>query len=352
MDYVAAAANEVATARAGVPSAGAVGVSPGRQQLIGVRVSAVEETAAAQSLRILGRVAADETRVYTINAGIEGFVRDVAPVTTGSQVRKHQVLATFSAPDAIASIQAYIVALNAMDHLKQSGAEGAAQAQLGSTSSNFQQRLEKLLDLGMSSEQIGEIARTRKFPTSIRVVAPADGFVAARSITPGLRFERGAEWYRIVDLKRVWILADVFGSDARFLVPGARAEVILPDRGASFTARVTEILPQFDPVTRTLKVRLEVDNPDYVLRPDMFVDVKLPIARPRSISVPLDAIVDSGLRKTVFVESAAGLFEPRDVQTGWRSGDRVEIVEGLARGERIVTAGTFLLDSESRMQVR
>ena len=115
--------------------------------------------------------------------------------------------------------------------------------------------------------------------------------------------------------------------------------------------RVLNVPPQFDPASRTLKVRLEADNPGYALRPDMFVDVEFPIQLPPAITVPVDAVLDSGLRKTVFVDRDNGFFEPRKVETGWRFGDRVEIVKGLMPGERIVTSGTFLLDSESRMKM-
>jgi Cu(I)/Ag(I) efflux system membrane fusion protein len=128
--------------------------------------------------------------------------------------------------------------------------------------------------------------------------------------------------------------------------------VTLPDDpGTAFRARVSQVPSQFNAATRTLKVRLEVDNPGAVLRPDMFVDVTLSVTLPPSISVPVDALLDSGLTQTVFVERGEGVFEPRPVEIGWRHGDRVEIVQGLAAGERIAVSGTFLLDSESRMKL-
>ena len=328
---------------------GTVKVSAGTQQLIGVRVSQVERTAGTHSLRMVGRVAAEETRTYTINAGSEGFVREVSAVTTGSQVRKGQLLATFAAPSAIFEIQGFIVTLNAQDRLRQSGVDESGQ--VNPNSSVYENRLQKLQDLGMSELQIDEIRRTRQVPQSIKILAPADGFVLSRNISAGQKFERGADWYRTADLGRVWILADAIGIDANDVRPGLHAIVRTLDRRQSFDARVSEVLPQFDPATRALKVRLEVDNPAYVLRPDMFVDVEMRIALPQSISVPVDAVLDSGLQKTVFVERSEGAFEPRQVRTGWRFDDRVEIVEGLAPGERIVASGAFLIDSESRMKL-
>ena len=120
--------------------------------------------------------------------------------------------------------------------------------------------------------------------------------------------------------------------------------------GAGYSARMSEVLPQFDPNTRTLKVRLETDNPGYALRPDMFADVDLNIDMGSGIVVSADAVIHSGAHKTVFVEVGNGSFEPRQVETGWRSGDQVQIVKGLEPGERIVTSGNFLLDSETLMK--
>ena len=125
----------------------------------------------------------------------------------------------------------------------------------------------------------------------------------------------------------------------------------LPIRIPTLWATVTDIIPEFDKVTQTLKVRLEADNPGYSLRPDMFVDVEFPVDLPATVHVPVDAVLDSGLKKTVFVDRGDGYFEPRKVETGWRFGDRVEITQGLEAGERIVISGNFLVDSESRMRL-
>ena len=327
---------------------GAVNISPEQQQLIGVRVSPVEKSSLTERLRLYGRVAPDETRLYTINVGIDGFIRQISDVTTGSHVRKHEWLATFSAPEARGAIQGYLVTLDVLERTKK-GAEGPTPVDLASA--GVQQAIDRLLTLGMSSVQIEEIARTRQVPANIKITAPEDGVVLARSISIGQKFERGDELYRIADLRRVWILADVFGREAEYVRPGMVAHVSVAGRPHTFRARVSgEVLPQFDAASQSVKVRLEADNPGYVLRPDMSVDVELQIPFPPTITVPVDAVIDSGVQRTVFVERAAGVFEPREVETGWRFGDRVEIVKGLAEGDRIVVAGTFLLDSESRIR--
>jgi len=144
-------------------------------------------------------------------------------------------------------------------------------------------------------------------------------------------------------------LRDLFEAEARVAQKSRSAAVRY--QGRTYEAKVSNVLPRFDPAARTLKLRLEMDNPNYVFRPDMFVDVEFPVQMPPAIAVPVDAVVDSGLRKTVYIDKGNGYFEPRQVETGWRMGGRVEITKGLMPGERIVVSGTFLIDSESRMKM-
>src|SRR5471032_2490810 len=331
---------------------GAVNISPERQQRIGVQVSAVEKSAGTHWLRLFARVEPDETKIYKLVAGMDGITRQISKVTTGSQVTKNQWLATFSAPELRAPIQGYLISLDVVDRQKEGGAQDPSQIRAGDE--GVRQALDRLLNMGISPAQVEEVKRTRDTPTDLVITAPAAGIVLARNLSVGQRFDKGTEWYRLADLSRVWILADVFEKDARYIRPGQTARVTLAAGGAPMSApmiaKVSDILPQFDPNSRTFKVRLEMDNPGLALRPDMFVDVALAIALPASVAVPVDAVLDSGLKKTVFVDCGDGYFEPRQVETGWRFDDRVQIVSGLKSGERIVTSANFFLDSETRMQ--
>ena len=193
--------------------------------------------------------------------------------------------------------------------------------------------------------------RTRKLTQEIIISAPATGFVLARNVTEGQKFINGEELFQIADLSRVWILADLFKDEAKYVRPGEKVKVTLPYQDEMQMATVGEVLSKFDPATLTLKVRLEMDNPGLAFLPDMFVDVEFPIKMPPTINIPVDAIMDSGRKQIVFVARDQGFFEPRRVKTGWRLGDRVEIIEGLKPGERIVVSGNFLIDSESRMRL-
>lgn len=429
---------------------GTVRISPEKQQMIGVRVEKVERSSHGHTLRTLGRVAADENLVYRVITNTDGWVRDVKGCTTGSLVRKDQVLAqintysvdfytwqqqylTYTAYQRPPGSQPPIVRLprarqaeglsseprpererrpeahvhdgsdpagmdpseasphgmdrmeggesepeqpeagsegaprpqarqpEAMssearqDHASQTGAQGFYAKQLSTRSylvdnNAYRAKLE-LLNAGLKEEQLEDLARTGQYQTQVEIRSPVAGFVLSRAVSPWQKSEKGAELFRIADLSRIWVLADVFERDAPMVRPGTAARVWIPHQGRSIEARVTEVLPQFDTVTRTLKVRLEVDNAGFTLVPDMFVDVEFLIALRPAMTVPVDAVLDSGLTKTVFVDTGSGHFEPRSVTTGWRQGGRTEVVQGLMPGESIVVSGNFLVDSESRMKL-
>jgi membrane fusion protein, copper/silver efflux system len=208
-----------------------------------------------------------------------------------------------------------------------------------------------LLTVGMSPLQVEDIRRTRLVPPNVKITAPAAGVVIARNATTGQQIKGGTELFRIADLRKVWIHADVLGVEANAVRPGLEAGVVVPGRQKSIRARVTDVLPQFDPSSQSLRIRLEADNAGYVLRPDMFVDVELRLPAAPAITVPREAVVQTGLETLVFRERGAGRFEPRRVRIGWRSGDRIEIATGLAPGDRVAVSGTFLLDSERRLRL-
>jgi membrane fusion protein, copper/silver efflux system len=158
------------------------------------------------------------------------------------------------------------------------------------------------------------------------------------------------EFYRIADLSHVWVLAEVSEQEASNLRPGAMAQINLRDQGRQLPARISNSLPQSESGGGTVKLRLEVDNPKFILWPEELVDVELPVHLPPAVTVPLDALVDSGARSRVYIEHGEGIFEPREVETGRRFDERVEILQGVQPGERVVAAATFLVDSESRLR--
>ncbi len=341
-----------ATAAAGAARpAGTVTLDGARRQLQGVRVGTVERKPASHALRLFGRVVPDENRVYSLNAPLDGSVRTLADVTTGSRVRQGQWLGSVFMADTRAALQAYITALDVQDMDPQLRRHEGMTVSAGTTptkSALF--TVERLRALGVSQRQIDGLRTERIIPNAIDLYAPADGWVLSRGVSLEQKFDKGMEWFRIANLEKVWVLADVPDADAALVRPGQKAVVTLPGGRGTLAAVVGQVPPTFDKESSTLKVRLLVDNPGAQLRPEMYVDVDLAVERAEALTVPVDAVVDGGVRKTVFVEKGDGLFEPRRVETGLHLGDRVEVVKGLAAGERIVVSGTFMVDSESQMR--
>ena len=211
-------------------------------------------------------------------------------------------------------------------------------------------RLE-LLDLGVGETQLDELARSGVYVTRIDMRSPVDGLVLARNVSPRQWIPRGTECFRIADMRKVWIEADIYESEAQYILPGMRAMVTMPGLGQYYAATVSEVPPRFDPATRTLKIRLEMDNPEIMFRPGMFVDVNFRLELPATKTVAASSVIDTGARKIVYVAQGEGIFEPREIRTGWSFGDRIEVIDGLKDGESVVVSGKFLIDSESRMQL-
>jgi Cu(I)/Ag(I) efflux system membrane fusion protein len=330
-----------------------VALDASAQRLSGVRLVAAERSGASTSIRAVGRVAPEDNRIYRVNCGVDGIIRETFGDPVGALVHKDQKLATFYAPDFLGASSGLLAALQGIPGSV--GKDGArftpnfpgAIAKNGVRS--LQGYTDHLRDLGMSEVQIKQVADSRQLPGDIDVVSPVDGFILARSISPGQHFERLMEFYRIADLSRVWVEAEVNEQDVRYLHSGAPAQVALRESGRRLPARITDTLPQSEAGGGTVKLRLEVDNPAFLLRPEMLVDVVLPVSLPPSVTVPLSALVDSGAHTRVYVARGEGPFEPREVKTGWRFGERVEILQGVQPGERVVAAAAFLLDSESRL---
>ncbi len=357
MELVAVYAEDAGKSPANLAAAqlspGAVNIDGPTQKLLGIRVASVEKSSAARSIRVVGRVVPEDTRIYKINSGVDGFVQETHDDSVGTRVKKDQKLATLYSPDFLSVASGFLAASERVPGSV--GTDGnRTVAYPGAVSkqgvSSLQGYTDRLRNLGMSEVQIKRIADSRQLPENVDVVAPADGFILARNITSGQHFEHDMELYRIADLKQVWVVAEVDEQEAASLHPGGMAKITLSGEGHELAASITDSLPQSEAGGGTVKLRLEVENPNFTLRPEMLVDVELPVRLPAGITVPVDALVDSGARTRVYVERSEGIFEPREVETGWRFGDQAEIRKGIQPGERVVVAATFLVDSESRLK--
>ena len=328
-------------------SPGAIKISPERQQLIGVKFATVESGGATRAIRTVGRVATDETRIGHVHTRIEGWIDKVFVDFTGDVVKKDEPMLTIYSPEMLASQQELLLAARARNLMKSNPLASAAEH--GESLFEAAKRRLELWDL--SPDQIDDVLRTGQPIRNITVHAPMAGFVTERKAFPNQKVTPDSDLYTITDLSRVWIVADVFESDIAAIKMGDSAYVSFANASAPpLAARVNYIQPQVDPMTRTLQVRLNANNPGLRMKPDMFVNVEFGVATTPQLTVPAEAVLDTGDRQTVFIDLGNGYLEPRQVVVGERLGDRVAITRGLAAGERVVSSGTFLVDSESQLR--
>ena len=326
---------------------GAFRIPPERQQLIGVKFATVELGGASRSIRTVGKVTFDETRVAHVHTRIEGWIEKVFVDFTGDIVKAGQPMLTIYSPEMLASQQELLLAKRARDLMQANPLASAAEH----GESLFQAAKRRLELWQLSEDQIQQVLTTGEPIHSITLRAPASGFVTERKAFPNQKVTPDSDLYTITDLSRVWIIADVFESDITSITLGDAASVIFPNGGPpTIAAKVNYIQPQVDPMTRTLKVRLDANNPGLRMKPDMFVNVEFGVVSTKQLVVPAEAVLDTGERQTAFVDLGDGYLEPRQVVVGSRFGDRVAITRGLSAGERVVSSGTFLVDSESQLK--
>ena len=326
---------------------GTVQINSEKQQLIGVKYGQAERSGGSRSIRAEGKVAFDETRIQHVHTKVEGWIDQVFVDYTGQLVSKGQALLTVYSPEMLASEEELLLAAKAVDTMKNNPLPSAFDQSVALLRAAHR-RLE-LWDL--SEAQIDQILKTGQTVKNITLYSPIAGYVTDRKAFPQLKVMPDTDLYTIVDLSRVWIMADVFEYEAPDIHVGEPARVsfqALP--GRTFNARIDYLQPQVDAMTRTLKVRLNMENPGLMLKPEMYADVEFRVNVSAQLTVPAEAVLDAGDRKTVFVDRGNGFFEPRQVTTGERNGNRIQILSGLNGDERVVTSGNFLIDSESQMK--
>jgi membrane fusion protein, copper/silver efflux system len=326
---------------------GAIQISTDKQQLIGVQTGFAQVTSETREIHAQGKVTFDETAISHIHSRVEGWIEDVYVDFTGKWVDVGQPLLTIYSPEMLASQRELLLAAKAQAILAKSSDPAVA----SQTVSMFEAAKSRLQLWELSADQIEKVIRTGKPIEYYTLYAHHSGFVTERKAFPHQRATPDMELYTIVDLSRVWITADIFERDALLVRAGQDARVSLSYLpGQALRAKVNFIQPQVDPVTRTIKVRLEAANPKQQLKQEMFVAVDFRIPSAPVLTVPAEAILDSGLKKIVFLDKGDGKFEPRTVETGDRRDGRIEIVSGLTAGEKIATSGVFLIDSESQLK--
>jgi membrane fusion protein, copper/silver efflux system len=306
-----------------------------RQQLIGVQTGITEMRSMGRSVRTVGRVAVDETRLYKISTKFDGYIQKLYVNVTGQQIRKGQPLFSVYSPDLLATQQEYLLAMRAA---QQSPSLLVAARQ-------------RLLLWDITPAEIRELERTGTARKSITIDSPTNGYVLNKIAVEGARVTPGEALFDIANLDHVWIQADVYESELQFIRLGATATTTLSYiPGRTWTGRVTFIAPTVDPLTRTIKVRSEFDNADGALKPEMFGDVVIEQPVRQVVVVPDSAVLQTGTRSVVFIVKDDGTFEPREIQVGTKSEGFYEVRSGLAAGVKVATQANFLIDSESRLK--
>ena len=341
MDYIPVYAGEE-----GADDAGVVTVSPGRMQTLGVRTEAVRTMTLSSVVRTSGTVAIDETREHEVAPRFEGWVERLHADQTGMQVRAGQALVSVYSPQLSAARQEYRLADDAARRL----------AKVDPRSAASMERLRDAARTRLRNWEIGDghLARSRDGAGSDRMIlrSPANAVVIDKPIVQGARFQAGETILRLADLSTVWIVAKVPAMQAADVAVGHRARFeTAASPGRSFIGDVAFVHPVIDGASRSVDVRVALPNPDGDLRPGLFGTVWLeqPSLQP-VLSVPRSAVLEGGSSQTVLVQASPGRFEPREVSTGRRAGDRVEILQGVAEGEDVVVSANFLIDAESRLE--
>jgi Cu(I)/Ag(I) efflux system membrane fusion protein len=316
-----------------------VKVSAGKLQKAGVQTEVAERRTLNTVVRAPGTVQEDERRKAVVSLRFEAFIDSVENVTTGSHVHKGQRLMRIYGPSLSSAAAEYLSALNARPNA-------------GISTEALKGARRRLENLDAPEKFIAEIERTREIPVYASWPAPQDGEIVERVAVNGMRAAPGDVLFRLADHDVVWVLADIAERDLSLIELGQKATVRLrayPDR--VFTGNVTLIYPHLMAETRTGRIRIELPNPDEVLRPDMYADVEIATgADTPVVTVSSSAVIDSGERQIVLLDKGDGRFEPRAVKLGRRGGGLLEIKEGLAENDKVVSSANFLIDAESNLK--
>jgi multidrug efflux pump subunit AcrA (membrane-fusion protein) len=326
---------------------GAVMLSPEQEQLVGVRTAPVEVADLSRTIRTVGHVEADETRIAHIHTKFQGFIDKVYVDFIGKLVHKGDPLFTVYSPELVATQQEYLVALKSRETLS----KGIYKEIGGDPDLLVNSALQRLRLWDITEEQLEHLERTGQVMRTMLIASPIEGYVMTREAFENASTNPDKELYTIADLRQIWVTADIYEYEAKFVRLGQRATMSLSYLpGKTYSGKVNFVYPTVDPNTRTIKVRLEFSNATMDLKPNMFAGVELTVGAGRAIEIPAEAVLDSGTRKIVFVAKGEGNFEPREIQVGEKENGKYVVISGLQLNETIVTSGNFLIDSESNLK--
>jgi Cu(I)/Ag(I) efflux system membrane fusion protein len=344
MDYIPVYADSMQT----TGPAGTVLIDSTTLQNIGVRTARAERRTLSHPVYALGRVAYDEQRITRLHPRTQGWIEEMYVEETGEQISSNHILLGIYAPQLVSTQQEYLLALRNLETLRSSSFPDVRQG----AEDLVEIALDRLRLLDVPDHQIEELTSTGQVSDLLHIHSPAGGIVTNIGVREGQYVTPQSELYTISDLSRVWVLVDIFENELPWVRVGDQTSMTVAGApGVMFDGELTYIYPYADRQTRTIKARLEFDNENSILKPDMIADVTI-ASSPRLdvVAVPSEAIVRSGLREQVFIVREPGQFEPREVTIGVSSDGWTEISSGVEPGEEIVASGQFLIDSESKLR--
>ncbi|MCB2156261.1 efflux RND transporter periplasmic adaptor subunit [bacterium] len=341
MDLVPVYADDVA----GGPT---IRIDPVTEQNMGVRYDVVRRGPLDKSVRTVGTIAYDEQSIGTVTTKIDGWAEKVYVDSTGTQVHEGEKLFDLYSPELYSAQEEYLVALRNLETAEANDSERTAEL----ARSRSRSARERLLFFDIGEDQIDALRKEKRLQKTLPINARLTGIVTKKNVQEGDHLKAGQPAYTIADLSTVWVMGKVYESDLPYVKLGQEAEMrldYLP--GRTYHGRVTYIYPYLEEGTREIPVRMEFHNPGYVLKPGMYATIELKADLGEAVLVPSMAVIKTGEREVAFVSREAGKFEPREVQTGLRNAtDELQVLSGLAPGEKVVVSGQFLLDSESRLR--
>jgi len=326
---------------------GHVSLSPTQRVMANVATVEAREQVLNKEINAVGIVQYDQSRQAKVTAWIAGRIDKLNVSTVGSYVGRNRPVAEVYSPDLLATQQEYLLAVKSREQLKNSPIPSISQNGDGLVQSAKQ----RLMLYGVKESQIADLEKAGKPNIRLPIYTPLSGVVIEKMVQQGQYVNTGDVLFNIADLSSVWVEIEVYENEFPNIRIGQRVEIQSQSfPGKPFAGRIAFIYPFLDPKTRTVKARVEMANPGMRLKPDMFVKavIKMPLAK--AVVVPVTAVMDTGKRQVIWVESSPGMFEPRDVQVGQRTDDQVQVLSGLRPGDKVAVSGAYLIDSESQLK--
>ena len=335
-----------------------VEISPEQQKLIGVKTVKAAMRPLQKVIRTVGKLEADERKLATVNAKIEGWIEKLYVETTGSYIKKGQPLAEIYSPELVAAQQEF---LNALKWAKQSSGSSAEKDKNSSTdisrliaedaAATLEASRRRLLLWDVSAQQIKKIEESGEVMRTLTLYSPVNGFITQKMAVSGMKIMPGEKLFDVADLSGIWVIADIYEYELPLIKVGNHASITLDYLpGKEFHSQIDYIYPSIAADTRTVKIRLKLDNPDHQLKPQMFANVELKINQGKKLMIPDSAVIDTGKGMVVYVDLGNGSFEPREIKAGLRGDGYIDVLRGLKNGDKVVSSANFLVDSEAQLK--